>query len=241
MNRAYGFVEIIGMASAVVAVDTALKAANVTLEGLEPAKGQGMHTLKLAGNVGAVNAAVSSILGSPELANKVWSHTVIARPSKGLGIMIHGKDDVLEKETLDVKGVYEEKTKKSSEASGDEEASNEDDSEQDEEVLEESHEEETNNQLEKNEDESSQENLKDNDLNDNNHQEKEEENSSRELLDEPSPLESIKEAAHKSKSSDDTKDHLEDKQYTCNLCKDEKCPRIKGEPRVKCIHYAEKE
>ncbi|NLB21381.1 MAG: BMC domain-containing protein [Clostridium sp.] len=229
MNRAYGFVEIIGMASAVVAVDTALKAANVTLEGLEPAKGQGMHTLKLAGNVGAVNAAVSSILGSPELANKVWSHTVIARPSKGLGIMIHGKDDVMEKESLEVQGVYEEKTKKSSEASGDEE------------VLEESHDEESDNQLDKNEDESSQENLKDNDNDENIHQEKEEENSSRELLDEPSPSEFIKEAAHKSKSSDDTKDHLEDKQYTCNLCKDEKCPRIKGEPRVKCIHYNEKE
>ena len=28
--------------------------------------------------------------------------------------------------------------------------------------------------------------------------------------------------------------------YTCNLCKDSKCPRVKGDLRSECIHYDEK-
>ena len=28
--------------------------------------------------------------------------------------------------------------------------------------------------------------------------------------------------------------------YTCNLCKDPKCPRVKGDLRSECIHYDEK-
>ena len=72
MKKAYGFVEMMGLASAVVAVDTALKAANVTLDGMEPAKGQGMHTLKITGEVSSVKAAVSSILGDKSLQGKVY-------------------------------------------------------------------------------------------------------------------------------------------------------------------------
>ncbi len=31
-----------------------------------------------------------------------------------------------------------------------------------------------------------------------------------------------------------------DEKYTCNLCKDPKCPREKGDLRVNCIHYEDK-
>lgn len=31
------------------------------------------------------------------------------------------------------------------------------------------------------------------------------------------------------------------KKYTCNLCKDSKCPREKGDLRVNCIHYEDKD
>lgn len=34
-------------------------------------------------------------------------------------------------------------------------------------------------------------------------------------------------------------DNLENS-YTCNLCKDPKCPRVKGDLRSECIHYDEK-
>lgn len=29
------------------------------------------------------------------------------------------------------------------------------------------------------------------------------------------------------------------KGYTCNICKDPKCPRQKGDLRIYCIHYKE--
>lgn len=35
--------------------------------------------------------------------------------------------------------------------------------------------------------------------------------------------------------------NLENKEPTCNLCKDPKCPRKKGEPRNLCIHFKERE
>lgn len=91
MMKAHGFLEILGLASAVVAMDTAVKAANVEIAGLEPAKGQGLHTIKLRGDVGAVKAAVSAVLGSPLLSGKVYAHTVIARPSREIRPLLEEK------------------------------------------------------------------------------------------------------------------------------------------------------
>ena len=34
-------------------------------------------------------------------------------------------------------------------------------------------------------------------------------------------------------------DEVVEEKYSCNLCKDPKCPRKKGEPRVNCIHFEE--
>lgn len=88
MMKAHGFIEIFGLASAVTAMDTAVKAANVEIAGLESAKGQGLHTIKLRGEVGAVKAAVSAVLGSSLLQGKVYAHTVIARPSEEIRPML---------------------------------------------------------------------------------------------------------------------------------------------------------
>jgi microcompartment protein CcmL/EutN len=179
MKKAYGFVEMKGLASAVVAVDTALKAANVEMEGLEPAKGQGMHTLKFNGEVSSVHAAVSSILGNRELSGKVFSHTVIARPSDGLEMMIE-------------------------EASG----------------------------LESSEDQKAE------------MEEESKEEKSLELLSEPEeipPLEEPQEERVTDTLIQETEKRKRKNTVTCNLCGDPKCLRVKGEPRVKCIHYKEKE
>ncbi|MGB9975668.1 BMC domain-containing protein [Thermovenabulum sp.] len=35
--------------------------------------------------------------------------------------------------------------------------------------------------------------------------------------------------------------NIENREPTCNLCKDPECPRKKGEPRSLCIHYRERE
>lgn len=39
----------------------------------------------------------------------------------------------------------------------------------------------------------------------------------------------------------DDPDEMAKKQYTCNLCKDPKCTRIKGRPHAECIHDGEKD
>ncbi|KNZ42297.1 BMC domain-containing protein [Acetobacterium bakii] len=33
---------------------------------------------------------------------------------------------------------------------------------------------------------------------------------------------------------------VSEKEYSCNLCKDPTCPRIKGRPHTECLHYNEK-
>ena len=53
-NEAIGFVETFGLAAAVACADAGVKGANVTLLGYEYTKGDGMCTVKFAGNVGAV-------------------------------------------------------------------------------------------------------------------------------------------------------------------------------------------
>ena len=93
MMKALGLIEVAGLATTVVALDTALKAANVTLLGVEPAKGGGYHTLKLEGDVGAVNAAVEAATGHPEVRDKVVSVKVIPRPAQGIGDMVHSKEN----------------------------------------------------------------------------------------------------------------------------------------------------
>ena len=58
MKQALGLVEIAGLCIAVTAADAMVKSANVELVELEPAKGGGYMTIKVVGDVGAVNAAV---------------------------------------------------------------------------------------------------------------------------------------------------------------------------------------
>ena len=196
MKKAYGFVEMKGLASAVVAVDTALKAANVEMEGLEPAKGQGMHTLKFNGEVSSVHAAVSSILGNRELSGKVFSHTVIARPSDGLERMIEGLDDLIRKEDQEKDPGEKKKGEEPKDGlSSEEESSGE-------------------------------------------------EEKPAELLSEPeesSPLEEPREERAQDPLVQEPEKRKRKNAVTCNLCGDPECLRVKGEPRVKCIHYKEKE
>ena len=65
MSRALGLVEVRGYVAAVEAADSALKAANVTLIGLEKIKG-GITTIKITGDVGAITAAVDAAKASVE-------------------------------------------------------------------------------------------------------------------------------------------------------------------------------
>ena len=81
MKQALGLVEIEGLTTAVVVADTMAKAANVRILELENTKGLGYMTIKVAGDVGAVNAAVTAGKQIGMINQKLISWKVIPRPS----------------------------------------------------------------------------------------------------------------------------------------------------------------
>ena len=81
MKQALGLVEISGLSTAVVAADTMAKAANVRILEIENTKGLGYMTIKIIGDVGAVNAAVNAGKQIGTANGKLVSWKVIPRPS----------------------------------------------------------------------------------------------------------------------------------------------------------------
>lgn len=88
-----GFIETLGLAAAIDAADTAVKSANVKLLGYEYTKGDGMCTVKIEGDVGAVKAAIAAASVSAAKVWGVYSTDVIARPAQGIDdILVHNGD-----------------------------------------------------------------------------------------------------------------------------------------------------
>ncbi|BHH83724.1 BMC domain-containing protein [Desulforhopalus sp. 52FAK] len=92
--KSIGLIETLGIVTAIEAADTALKAANVECLGYELNKA-GYVTIKLSGDIAAVQAAVSSGAATAErLGNLVATH-VIARPDEQLvNVFVHSADNV---------------------------------------------------------------------------------------------------------------------------------------------------
>lgn len=93
-REAIGLIEAIGLATAIDAADAAVKSANVRLIGYEVCKGDGMTTIKVAGDVGAVNAAVEAATAVCARGRGVWGSKVIARPSEGIEKLIYNSHTV---------------------------------------------------------------------------------------------------------------------------------------------------
>jgi len=99
-DSALGFIETVGLASSIVAADAALKAANVELIGREISKGQGWVTIKITGDVAAVQAAVRA--AKTALAAAVAHTDVIPRPAAGLvDVMVRNKETTLNQGKID--------------------------------------------------------------------------------------------------------------------------------------------
>lgn len=81
-SKALGLIETIGLAAAIEAADAASKAANVTVLGYENSKGGGMIAVKLAGDVGAVKAAVAAGSAAAQRIGKVAATHIIPRPDR---------------------------------------------------------------------------------------------------------------------------------------------------------------
>ncbi|MGE1062884.1 BMC domain-containing protein [Megasphaera paucivorans] len=80
MEQSLGLVEVRGLSGAIAAADVMVKAANVTLVELESARGSGMMTVKVSGDVGAVRAAVEAGSAAAIACGAFISADVIARP-----------------------------------------------------------------------------------------------------------------------------------------------------------------
>ena len=87
-DKSIGFIETYGLAAAIAAADAAVKSANVKLLGYEYAKGDGMCTVKVEGNVGACKAAIAAGTRAAELVNGthkgIKSVLLKARPADGI-------------------------------------------------------------------------------------------------------------------------------------------------------------
>lgn len=87
MNESLGLVETKGMVAAVLVADTMVKCSNVHIIGIENSKGLGYMTIKISGDVGAVNAAVNAGRQLAIENNAFVSSKVIPRPSKGVTVV----------------------------------------------------------------------------------------------------------------------------------------------------------
>jgi microcompartment protein CcmL/EutN len=94
VKQALGLIETVGMVAALEAADAAVKAANVSLAGYELTRGGGLVTVKLEGEVGAVNAAVAAGAAAAEKVNKVFSSLVIPRPHDEVRPLIDSAETV---------------------------------------------------------------------------------------------------------------------------------------------------
>lgn len=93
MKKSYGFVEVHGLALAIVVADAMVKSANVELVGTEHANGIAWLQVKVKGDVGAVTSAVD--IGS-DLAKKHHGFVacrVIARPDAELVSLLNKSVD----------------------------------------------------------------------------------------------------------------------------------------------------
>ena len=77
--QALGMIEVYGYLTAVEALDSALKAANVSRLGVEKVRG-GLVTVLVEGDVGAVKAAMDASAAAAERVGTVISVHVIPRP-----------------------------------------------------------------------------------------------------------------------------------------------------------------
>jgi len=97
-QKALGIIETYGLTCAIEAADTALKAANVELIGYELARGSGLTTVKIVGDVGGVKAAISAAEASASKIGKVAAVHIIPRPHDDIKILM-GSDKPVETKT----------------------------------------------------------------------------------------------------------------------------------------------
>ena len=91
--KALGMIEVYGYLAAVEALDSALKAANVSLVNVEKVKG-GLVAVLVEGDVGAVKAAMDASAAAAERLGTVVSVHVIPRPAEDVARMLGRQEGI---------------------------------------------------------------------------------------------------------------------------------------------------
>lgn len=91
-QKSLGLIEVGGLVAAIEAADAAVKAADVELIGYEAANGMGWQTVKLMGDVSAVEAAIQAAEAAASRIGQVISTCVIARMGDGLPAIVGSGD-----------------------------------------------------------------------------------------------------------------------------------------------------
>jgi microcompartment protein CcmL/EutN len=84
MSESLGLVEVVGYSTSVYVADSMVKTADVKIQKVERARGDGWMTVYVTGDVGAVNAAVAAGQDTAEKVGNFVSSRVIARPAGDL-------------------------------------------------------------------------------------------------------------------------------------------------------------
>lgn len=105
---ALGMIEVRGYLGAVSVADTALKAANVTLNNAEVIRG-GITTIQFTGDVAAVNAAVEAATQMAKSLNCLLSSHVIARLDEQTKTLMRQPEETTHQETTEEAITIEEK------------------------------------------------------------------------------------------------------------------------------------
>lgn len=92
--QALGIIEVVGLVAGIEAADVACKTANVSLIGYELAKGGGLVTIKVTGQVGAVQASMDAAAHAAAQLSRVVSVVVIPRPHDQIDPLVHSKATV---------------------------------------------------------------------------------------------------------------------------------------------------
>lgn len=99
MKEALGLIEVIGLTNAVMVADVMAKTSNIKISDVEITRGHGYVTVKIIGDVGAVNAAISSGKSIAIENDKYITSKVIPRPANMIEEVFIKKEEKIKVET----------------------------------------------------------------------------------------------------------------------------------------------
>ncbi|MBF2362418.1 BMC domain-containing protein [Listeria marthii] len=107
MHQAIGVIEIKGLASAITVADTMAKVANIQLVDTEKAKGFGWITVKVEGDVAAVNAALEAGEQTAIASDSFIAKKVIPRPGEEIFTVFWPQEDVVPEKPVEAELIAE--------------------------------------------------------------------------------------------------------------------------------------